>query len=683
MNIMVNQQKKRRYYPGLALACLMSVAPMLSGAGTTTEPSVYSRQWTEQELQAMLEESGKWLGKVPVKTDYAPAPWTPMEVHGQTILCWGKKYRYDSSILPVQIETQGVDLLKGTPRFVLHSEGKRLEFAKAEVSIHQEHDGAVRVKTISRQDGFTLELDTMYEFDGMGKVTMRLTSDRAANLEGLYLEFPLEPSRSALYHYVGSRTGINVDGIPSPGAAFPPLTDSGRVAEEGVFLDAFREVIWLGDQDLGFSWFADGMEGWQIKDEHDIQVISPVTDGRRIFRIKLADRPQPLTRPMELVFGIQATPMKPRPANFRTRIGWAPQQTSRRFDFRWRWGDGYYYPFQDTYPDEARKDVEEQRAKGMELMPVSSLEYIGAYRFSRGKFGLVQDPGLKHREALFWGEHWNQVRRYAGDPAEAVKQRDHARALREQRRIEGKTVAEVLAVERHTAEGNNWDGVEWRPTSYPERYCYQSTYHDYFVWKLSELVRQTGLRALYLDQQLYQCSNPEHGCGYLDYKGEWAGQGNVFAMREMMKQIYFVFHQLNGVAPEIMFHCSSQMVIPAMSFIDIYWDGEKYVSPGRPRSLIGREFYSEFLTEEIMQVQHTGKQFGFATNFLPQITRSELSRLKVTSPTLATTRDMMGLLLIHDSHVDGYQALTYHGDLVSRILNKRASYPLSEMKTIY
>ncbi|HWL53056.1 MAG TPA: glycoside hydrolase domain-containing protein [Chthoniobacteraceae bacterium] len=667
----------------LALLLLASAAPMAPGNPAKGEPSVYHRKWTKQELQTTLDESEKWVGKNPVRMDYAPPPWTPMSVEGETIRCWGKEYRYDGSILPVQMTTQGVALLKGKPRFLLQADGRKLEFSEAEVAIEKLHDGAVSVKTVSRQDGFTLELDTVYEFDGMGKVTLRLTSDRAARLEALHLEFPLEPSRSALFHHAGARSGVVVKGIPSPGAAFPPLTDSGRVPGEGMFLDVFREVIWLGDQDVGFSWFADGMEGWRIKDEHDIQVVSPARGGKRLFRIKLADRPGPLDEPMELVFGIQATPMRPRPADFRSRVGWSPQQENRRFDFRWRWGDGYYYPFQDTYPQEARKDVEEQRARGMELMPCSSVEYIGAYRFSRGKFGLVDHPGLKHREVLFWGDHWNQVRRYSGDAQEAARQRDLARALRKKRELQGHTMEEVLAIPRHTAEGDNWDGVEWRPTSYPERYCYHSTFQDYYVWKLAELVRHTGLRALYLDQQLYQCSNPEHGCGYLDRNGEWAAQGNVFAMREMMKRIYFVFHRINGVAPEIMFHCSAQMVIPAMSFMDIYWDGEKYVLPGRERSLIGREFYSEFLTEEIMQVQHTGKQFGFTPDFLPQITRSELNRLKVTSPTLATARDMMGLLLVHDSHVDAYQALTYHGALVSRILNRRAAYPLEKMETIY
>ncbi len=646
------------------------------------QANIYQRKWSREELQATLDDSSRWLGKSLVKMDYVPPPWTPMKVKDGIIHCWGKRYRYTGTLLPSEMTSQEKALLTSAPRLVVKVDGRSLEFTKADtLDFAQEHDGLVIVRSRATQEGVTVEITARYEFDGMGKIGLKVSTE--GQLEKCELEFPLQVDQSRLFHLAGSRTGIIVDGKPSPGAAVPPLSNSGEVPAKGMALDAFREILWLGNQDVGFSWFADGMEGWLIDNEADIQVIGAAEDGTRLLRIKLADRPQHLKAPMEVVFGIQATPVRPRREDFRTRVGWDKHLSKQAFDFRWRWGDGYYYPFQDTYPDKARADVEEQRKLGREIMPCSSVEYMGEYRFSRSQFGAIQDPGLKHRALLLWEDEWQRVQQETGDPRQAAARRKAYRERQSKGDPGNKSIESLLTLPRHTAPGNDWNGKISQPTSYPVRYCYHSAFQDFYLAKLYDLVKATGLRALYLDQQLYQCGNPDHGCGYLNHDGKWVSQGNVFAMREMMKRMYFTFHQLTGEPPEIMLHCSFQMVVPALSWVTTFWDGEKYVLPNHEKSLLGREFYSEFLTEAMLQVQHSGKPFGFTGDFLPQITRAELRGMKVTSPSPATTRDMMGLLLLHDSHIDAQQALTYHGPLVTHILNQRAAYPLESMETLY
>ncbi len=663
----------------IAALCLVC-DPVMRATAATPDDAVYTRKWTRAELEETLKISKEWLGNTLGKDEVAPPPWTPMTVSGQSIGCWGKLYRYKNTILPVSMRSQEIELLSDKPTIRVKSRGRWLEFGKAEVSVERKHDGLVRVKTISRVGTFTLELNTGYEFDGMGKVHMRLSSTDGGSAEGLLLEIPLQARHSVLFNWTGSRTGINVDGQLIRGAAYPPMSDSGPVKTEGIKLDAFREIIWLGDREVGFCWFADSIAGWPIRDETDIQEITSETENGRSLRIKFADKSFSLAKPLELIFGIQTTPMRPRPADFRTRVGWKNRTNDCPNLQRVRWGDGYYYPFQDTYPEQARADVEAVRSQGREIMPVSSVEYFGMYRFSKNGYGPVSDPGLMQREVMFWKEQWDQMRRVKESPEEALAKKKRALYRQENRLPGGHAVEELLALPRHTAEGNDWSDIQWKPDSYPERFCYNSSFQDYHVWKLAELVKRTGLSAIYLDQQLYACTNPDHGCGYIDYKGEWAGQGNVFAMREMAKRIYIIFSQLNGWEPRIMWHCSQQMVIPAMSFISIYYDGEKYTSPNHARSIVGNEFYSRFLTEEVLQVQHMGKPFGFIADFLPQITSVAARGLPITSPTMATTRDLMGLLMIHDSHIDGQ---TYYPALVNRIINARLSFPLNKMKVAY
>ncbi len=648
------------------------------------DPDVYNRKWTRAELEEALRDSKEWLGNDIGKSRVVPPPWTPMQVEGQTIHSWAKAFRYDNSILPVSMVSQDLELLGGRPSFRLKHEGQWLEFSDANVSIEKEYDGLVRVRSVSRSGPFTLELNVGYEFDGMGKVDLRLSADSPSTVEGLQLVLPLKGEQSALFHYMGSRSNvIEVDGVLIRGAALPPMSDSGSTPDKGIQLDNLRELVWFGNQDAGISWFADSMENWPIKDEKTIQVLGPLENGVRTFTVKFGDKPFTLSQPLELVFGLQATPMRPRAKNFRTRVGYESLTENRPFLLQWRWGDGYYYPFQESHPEEARKDVETERAEGREILTTTSTEYIGLYRFSKGKFGMIDNPGLMHREMAFLKDQWDQVRVFPGTVEEAEALRAEAKKRRQLLQLGGKTIEEVLKMERHTAPGEDWDGRMFKPQTYPERFCFASTFKDFYMWKLKTLVEDTGLRALYLDQQMYQCGNPDHGCGYVDYKGEWASQANIFAIREFAKRMYMTFYEVNGTAPELMWHSSYQMLLPAMSFTTIFWDGEKYTQPGHPRSIVGQEFYSSFLDEGLMQVQHMGKPFGFIADFLPQMTRDELRGLTPTSPSPASDRDMMGLLMIHDSHIDAYRPLTYYPYLNARILNTRLSYPLDEMDVLY
>lgn len=666
-----------------ALGVLGSLSAAQAAAGApAADASAYARKWTRAELEETLKASKEWLGNTLGKDEVAPPPWTPMTAAGQSVGCWGKLYRYENTLLPVSMLSQETELLSGKPTVRVKSGGRWLEFGKAEVSVERKHDGLVRVKTVSRAAPYTLELDTGYEFDGMGKVRMRLSSADGSGAEGLLLDLPLQASHSVLFHVTGSRSDINVDGQLIRGAAYAPMSDSGPVKAEGVKLDAFREIIWLGDRKVGFCWFADSVEGWPIRDEADIQVITPEAGGGRSLRIKFADRPFSLGEPHEWVFGIQATPMRPRPADFRTRVGWENRTNNCPIQLRWRWGDGCYYPFQDTYPEQARAEVEKERARGKEIMPTSSVEYFGMHRYAKNAYGPVSGPGLIQREVMLLKEQWDQMRKVKEPPEAALAQKKRALSRQANRLPGGHSVEELLALPRHTAPGNDWDGALWKPDTYPERFCYSSSFQDYYVWKLHELVRRTGLSSIYLDQQLYACVNPDHACGYINCTGEWTGQGNVFAMREMAKRIYIVFSRLNGREPLVMWHCSQQMVIPAMSFSSIYFDGEKYTSPNHARSIVGNEFYSGILTEEVMQVQHMGRPFGFIADFLPQITSVAARGLPPSSPTVATTRDMMGLLMLHDSHLEGGNT-SYHPALVDRIVGARLSYPLDKMKVAY
>ena len=588
----------------------------------TDAERAYNRKWTAAELGQTLLDSSQWRSNTLGLTDDVPRPWTPMKVQGQTVTCWGRRYTYASSILPVQITTGGEPLFAAAPRLVLRSGGKTLTFDKASVKVERVDDGRVSVHAVSTSGPFRVEVDTAYEFDGMGKIELSLESpDGPQTVDGLALEFALQPERSHLYHLVCG------------GSGHAPHSDSGAVPAKGMTLDLFREQVWLGDEHRGFAWFAESLEGWSLCNEKAIEVIEPVSNAARRFRIKLADRPWRLERPYTLVFGIQATPVKPRPKHFR-KLG-----NNTACHWCWFWGDGSYYPFQ-SLPAKAKAQIDAMRAKGREVMPCSSILFYGTVRFHKSMFGDIPHPGMLHRETMLWRYLWL-----------------------------GTTIPTRLpsTPERHTATGA-WYGKKYQPKGITGL-CAASPHQDHYVWQLNRLIQETGLGALYLDQPIYRCSNAHHRCGYVNYAGKWTPRMPIFAMRRMIKRIHRLFYDKHGKT-FIRWHSSNQLMVPVISFIDVFWDGENYGSG--PSKVF--EFYSKLLPPGRMQAQHTGIPFGFAPDLLPEFE----SRY---APSPASERDLVGWFFVHDS--GAWPAHASHGPLIAFLQQKRLACGLADMQVAY
>lgn len=589
----------------------------------SAEEKAYRRQWSAEELGATLLESAEWLDNTLGLADDVPAPWTAMQVDGQTISCWGRDIVYRNSLLPTSMRSSGEELLDTPARFVLTHGKKRHTFERADVVLEKQSDALVTVRAQSRSGPFLLETTAEWEFDGMGKIEFSLSCpNENAEVDGFCLEIPIAAAHAKLFHLTTSRSGHS------------PNSTSDAIGDEQMVLDAFREVVWVGDQTRGLCWFAESLENWHIGDEDGIQVLERARRGARVLRVKLADTTFRVERPWRLVFGLQPTPTRPRRTEFRTF------SDRRSFAWCWFWGDGSYYPWQSTHTEKARAQIAKEREAGREVMPCSSLRFYGRARHHKGYFGEISNPGLLVPEDLIWGPLW----RATNTP------------------IEMPTMPE-----KHTAPGK-WYNQKFQPGLLVGN-CAHSPFQDFYIWKLQRLIAETDLGAIYLDQPFTGCANAHHGCGYINYKGEWTPRPPLFAMRRMIKRMHRLFYDAHGTTM-IKWHSSMQMVPPLLSFVDVFWDGENYGSG--PDKVF--EFYSKTLSAGRMQAQHTGLQFGFIPDLLPEFE----SRY---APSPASTRDMLGFFMIHDGTV--YPAHTVHNHLASYIQNRRLSFPLAESHAVY
>ena len=130
--------------------------------------------------------------------------------------------------------------------------------------------------------------------------------------------------------------------------------------------------------------------------------------------------------------------------------------------------------------------------------------------------------------------------------------------------------------------GNEWgrkplSTQPWEPPKghYFWDACARSGFADYMAegtrWVLDDL----GFYACYTDglAQVYPCQNTHHGCGYRDEQGTLHSTWPLFATRDMLKRMYKQIHARHQDG-YLINHVSFNIIIPTMSFTDVYYTGE-------------------------------------------------------------------------------------------------------------
>jgi hypothetical protein len=226
-----------------------------------------------------------WLGcqEGLLAEDEVPWPWTPLQVEGNTVKCWGREYRFADTGLPEQIASAGREMLAGPIRLV-GSEGEpsralRVTGARA----HADVKG-------STASGWV-------EYDGV--VSMDVSVPPPA--QGATFEIPLKPEQAKYFHFWpgGWGTVYNSGAIPAEGMKIP-----------------FKPWVWIGDEERGLAWFCESDKGWDPLDRQDC--IEIAREGAAVvLRIHLrTPDAEPLAEPITYTFGLQATPVKPWPKDY-------------------------------------------------------------------------------------------------------------------------------------------------------------------------------------------------------------------------------------------------------------------------------------------------------------------------------------------------------------------------------
>lgn len=514
-----------------------------------------------------LSDTPSWKGMIDSLTLHVPAPWTSPQVSGTNLSCWGREYRYgESSAFPAEIINQNESILSSSIRMVGNVNGQSIQWNQGKHTVTNKTETAVTLESETQSQNMSLKSVTTFEYDGFMKIAVTINPLSSINVESLSFEIPLKKEFAKYFHYC-------------PDAWTFEVRNAGALPADG-WGNYFKPYLWLGNEEIGLAWCCESYRGWSI-DKNKTAVEARPEGDAVILRASIVNRPVKMEQPITVVFGLQATPAKPRPAGSRKwRYGNGPGVT---VGIKWadpEYGVWYHFPTPrdpKKYNEMIEKDF---HSKGQMFTMYSDYYYPSA-----------QTPEFQYYKGDWWvtSDCWAQTDViYYGQPCLSV--------------------------------------------------CFrEKTWMDYHISLFIDYFKNTIADGTYMDGVVpITCQNPTHEqCYFINQDGERDYEYQIFSCREMLKAIYCVSRQYNP--PKIVVsHMSTRMISPILTFTDAYVDGEQFIA--------GERFTGDYIASAPLDkiiAEFMGRQYGIVQFFLPEFTSAQATEPNIRNLlTLLLLHDM-------------------------------------------
>ncbi|HWL52729.1 MAG TPA: glycoside hydrolase domain-containing protein [Chthoniobacteraceae bacterium] len=430
-----------------------------------------------------------------------PKPWTPIVYTPEKLSFWGREYGLHGDLLPSSISALGQPVVNGPMELNLVAGGEKLQWDNA---AEWKEKSAVQGLALhrSRSRDWEVSARVHVEFDGLWWVELELTPLRPdATLNAIDLTIPFAPEVARLV-YAHSHSRSVVQGELTPRSLGP-----------------FYSNLWIGNDDIGLTWFTETSEHWKLRDPEKTFQYQPGAKGDRL-KITLVDQAWQPGKPVRYLFGVQATPIKPAsPTRRALRIAptlhatfahpWSIDRSVKRYgqsDKEWGFTSPHY-----TTVAEVRREVEKWRDKGREMPWYIAPDIISP----------------QSTEFLLFRDEWKN------------------------------------------------------PHAVYQFACVASSFRQFCNREMDDLVRKAGLRAIYVDcAKAYPCGNHAHGCGFRGEDGELELTTPVLALRRFLRDLYTSLQDGSekGAETALILHLSAGLTTVAHGFCDIALEGEELQS---------------------------------------------------------------------------------------------------------
>jgi len=253
---------------------------------------------------------GNDLGRMDVSR-----PWTPLVADSQGhVKVWGRTCDF-TTVLPKSIVTQDDQLLAAPMQLEVQAAGKALTWSEHSVRPESVTPGKAVFRAAMRSPPLVAEGTLSVEFDGFVWYDLTLSPAAGpAEIDSAMLVAQLDARHATLL----SHHKFLDDPLLGAEAAKPAQGGSRRLEESLLPLSPYT---WVGDETGGLAMIVEGMQDWRVERPNQVMRITPAAEGRPAsMRLAFIDAPTRIERPLRWQFGLQATPIRPRPAENVTHV---------------------------------------------------------------------------------------------------------------------------------------------------------------------------------------------------------------------------------------------------------------------------------------------------------------------------------------------------------------------------
>lgn len=429
-------------------------------------------------------------------------PWTPiiLDRSQNTIKCWGREYIFKNSYFPEMIISENNNILSNPAKIKLSYDGRDSVLKLIERNINEINDGyAVEIRSVyfDNISEVGVYFDARIDFDGL--MLFKITVDKVSGIDSLVIEIPFVSNQAVLQHRWS----------PTWGGFSKMISQQQGVVEKTNYIPYY----WIGDNERGLFWFCESDKGWpNAKSSNAIEIEN--TSNETIFRLNIVNSNDQIIdkNPLVYVFGLQATPIKEMPSQWRKlrlspfknptmSIIWPePNQNSL-----------LYY----GYPEASNGLKFSERMIALKNKRVGPMPYVCLTHLS------TQTPEWKN-----YGEMWK-----LGLPPQS--ENDVAK-------YGGKFVA--------VSPTNK----EWS---------------DFIVWKTHAFLDKFKINNLYLDNTF-----PYPLLNNVDKKYAFYP---ILDYRNLYKRVYSILKMRSNDSMSIA-HMSGKMNVPVLAYVDAFLNGEQF-----------------------------------------------------------------------------------------------------------
>lgn len=502
--------------------------------------------------------------------DVVVPPFTPLTVQGRVVSAIGRRHTMADNGLWSQVNSLGQDILAGPMRLEVRQGGQmqtvaaKLRFPSAKptavIAVSDWNAGALHGKTTGE-----------FDYDGCLKVTLDLPPSKTP-IESLDLVIPLKDSIAPLMHACGEGLRSNYGGFVPKGDGV--VWTSAQASRDGL-LGTFLPYLWIGGPERGLVWFASNDRDWVVDTSDKTPALSLERHGGMLtLRVRLIARPGALDRPHHIVFGLQATPVKPMPTDPDWRLRGIV--SGGKFDIHvmgmsMYWGADLY----SVFPRNRDYAVVEKLAQS-EKTGKRDDAFFDAY--------LAKNPDIR-----------NEVNSASGA--------GHVDAMIPYTNLRG----DITSTPEWVVYQDEWRRTDFNdraPAPVPGSIDFSLTpvrsRQDYLLYYYRQFLEH-GFDGIYWDNIcIYDNANPVTGNGYVRDDGQFQPDTDIWLLRQLTKRTATMLYEM-GRRNFTMPHMTNANLIPVFSWSTMSLDWEMQYG--------GSDFQDRF-TRDYIRAASLGRQSG-------------------------------------------------------------------------